>query len=379
MTTIQHRPAPMLDPFGAPLARAKALPASYYIDPQILRVEEEVIFRRSWIAIGRVDQVQNAGDYFTYNVAGTPIVVSRDKEGALRALSASCLHRFMPVIEDAGNRSSFQCPYHLWTYGLDGQLIGAPEMERAEGFDKSECRLPEIRMEVWEGFIFVNLDRDAEPLAPQIVPLLERVKEYRMGEMRTAAILEYPIAEWNWKISIENGVESYHHIGTHRDTLEPFFPARTTSHDDSDGPWIYHRLPFLNGQKLRSRFAVPDDLRDDQWRELTVISVFPTLLVALQPDEMNWLQIVPTNDPGRHIGRWWICYRADAFDDPQFEQHLAESKAALDAIHQQDLDACAAVWRGVTSAYAEPGRLSHLEKGVWQFDEWVRERIASAS
>jgi phenylpropionate dioxygenase-like ring-hydroxylating dioxygenase large terminal subunit len=379
MTTTAPAPGVALDPFGMPLERASALPPSYYIDPQILRVEEEVIFRRSWIPIGRIDQVANAGDYFSYNVAGTPIVVARDKTGELRALSAACLHRFMPVVEDAGNRTSFQCPYHLWTYGLDGQLIGAPEMERAAGFNKSDCRLPEVRLEVWEGFIFVNLDADAEPLAPQVEPLRKLAQEYRMGDMRTAAILEYPEAEWNWKITVENGVESYHHMGTHRDTLEPFFPARTTSHDDSDGPWIYHRLPFLNGQKLRSRFAVPDDLRDDQWRELVVISVFPTLLVALQPDEMNWLQIVPGKEPGRHSSRWWICFRPDAFADPQYEAHLAESKATLDAVHQQDLDACAAVWRGVTSQYAQAGRLSHLEKGVWQFDEWVRARIASAS
>jgi phenylpropionate dioxygenase-like ring-hydroxylating dioxygenase large terminal subunit len=362
-----------------PLAEASALPARFYTDPEILRVEEEVIFRRSWIPIGRVDAVANPGDYFTYDLAGTPIVVSRDKQGTLRALSAACLHRFMPVVEGAGNRTSFQCPYHLWTYGLDGGLIGAPEMEQAAGFDKRDCRLPEIRMEVWEGFVFVNLDPDAAPLAPQVATLTEKVREYRMGEMRTAAVLDYPEAEWNWKITVENGVESYHHIGTHRDTLEPLFPAHFTSHDDNDGPWIYHRIPFIDRQRLRARFAIPDDLRDDQWRELVVVSVFPTLLVALQPDEMNWLQILPGSQPGRHATRWWVCFRPDAFEHPDFPAQLEESKAALAAVHQQDLDACASVWRGVTSRYAQPGRLSHLEKGVWQFDSWVRERIAGAS
>jgi hypothetical protein len=197
--------------------------------------------------------------------------------------------------------------------------------------------------------------------------------------MRTAAVLDYPEMAWNWKISMENAVESYHHIGTHRDTLEPLFPGRFTSHDDNDGPWIYHRIPFINRQRLRSRFDVPDDLRDDQWCELVVIAVFPTLLVALQPDEMNWLQIVPGAEPGRHATRWWVCFRPDAFEDPEFAKHVDESKATLAAVHQQDLDACAAVWRGATSQYAAPGRLSHLEKGVWQFDTWIREQIGRAS
>ena len=94
----------------------------------------------------------------------------------------------MPVVEGAGNRTSFQCPYHLWTYGLDGQLIGAPEMERAEGFNKDACRLPEIRLEVWEGFVFVSLDAQAAPLAPQLATLGDKMREYRMGEMRTAAV-----------------------------------------------------------------------------------------------------------------------------------------------------------------------------------------------
>jgi phenylpropionate dioxygenase-like ring-hydroxylating dioxygenase large terminal subunit len=366
-------------PPARPLEQATTLPPRFYTDPDVWRVEQETIFRRQWICIGRTEQVEKPGDYFTSDIVGTPLIVARGQDGVVRALSAACLHRFMPVAEGSGNRSSFQCPYHLWTYALDGQLIGAPEMERADGFEKGDCRLPEIQLEVWEGFIFVNLDHDAEALAPRLATLTEKIRAYRFGEMRTAAVLDFPESHWNWKITVENGVESYHHIGTHRDTLEPFFPGRQTYHDDVDGPYIYHVIPTRDRARLPAKFPVPADLSDDQWSQLTVVAVLPSMFLAAQPDEMDWLQVIPGPTADRHTARWWICYRPDAFDDPEFDKKLEDSKAMLTAVHVQDIDACAAVWRGTTSQYAVPGRLSHLEKGVWQFDAWVREQLARAS
>jgi phenylpropionate dioxygenase-like ring-hydroxylating dioxygenase large terminal subunit len=360
-----------------PLERAETLPPSYYTDPELYRLEEEVVFRRQWCYVCREDQVANAGDYVTIDLAGTPLVVVRGKDGELRALSASCLHRFMPVVEGQGNRTSFQCPYHLWTYALDGQLIGAPEMEQAEGFDMKSCRLPSIRVETWEGFVFVNLDEQAPSLTPQLATLQQTLREYRMSTMRTAAVMEYE-SDWNWKIMVENGIESYHHIGIHPDTLQPYFPAHTTSHDDVDGPYVMHRIPTKDRVRMPATFPVPDDLTEAQWTELQVFAVYPLMFAALQPDEMAVLQIIPQT-VDRHLVRWSICYRPDAFDAPGFEEKLSNSRAILDAIHRQDIDGCARVQRGVTSMYARPGRLSHLEKGIWQFNNWLRELIAGAS
>jgi phenylpropionate dioxygenase-like ring-hydroxylating dioxygenase large terminal subunit len=358
-------------------ATASALPPQHYTDPAFYAAEEATIFRKQWVPVARADELEKAGDYVAYDLAGAPIVVARWKDGGLRAMSATCLHRYMPVVEGAGNRTSFQCPYHLWTYGLDGQLIGAPEMDRAEGLSISDCRLPEIRVETWEGFVFVNLDASAPALAPQLATLTEKLRTYRIGEMRTAGTLEYE-SDWNWKIMVENFIESYHHIGVHPDTLQPFFPASGTSHDDIDGPYVFHLIPTKDRALLPAKFSVPDDLLDDYHSQLTVISVFPLLLFALQPDEMDVLQIIPESI-GRHRVRWSICYRPDAWSDPVFEEKLAGSKAILDAVHRQDMDACRSVQRGVVSPFARPGRLSHLEKGVWQFNDWVREQLAAAS
>ena len=362
---------------GTPLERASALPPDFYTDPGIYKVEEEVIFRKSWIAIGRIDQLDKPGDYFRFDVSGTPLVATRAKDGEVRVLSAVCLHRYMPVAEGSGNASAFTCPYHLWTYDLDGQLIGASEMDKAEGFDKNDCRLPTVRHEVWEGFIFVNLDPEADALAPQLATLQQKIKQYRVSEMRTAATMDYE-SDWNWKVMVENFIESYHHIGVHRTTLEPLFPAHFTTHEDTDGPFVYHHIPTKDRTPMPSKFPLPDDLTEEQRTELLVISVYPYFLIALQPDELTWLQVIPDTN-GKHSVRWYIGWRPDAFQDPEVESKLATSKATLDAIHREDMKACRAVQEGVSSQYASPGRLSHLEKGVWQFDEWVREKIAGAA
>jgi phenylpropionate dioxygenase-like ring-hydroxylating dioxygenase large terminal subunit len=237
--------------------------------------------------------------------------------------------------------------------------------------------LPEIRVEGWAGFIFVNLVQQDAVLTPELTTLRRTPREYRLGEMRRAAVMEYE-SDWNWKIMVENGIESYHHIGIHPDTLQPFFPAHTTSHDDVDGPYVMHRIPTKDRVRLPATFPVPDDLTDAQWTELQVFAVYPLMFAALQPDEMAVLQIIPQS-VDRHIVRWSICYRADAIGAAGFEEKLAASKQILDAIHKQDMDGCARVQRGVTSLYASAGRLSHLEKGVWQFNEWLRAQIAGAS
>jgi phenylpropionate dioxygenase-like ring-hydroxylating dioxygenase large terminal subunit len=375
---VRDEPAGLGPPLIArEAARASALPPRYYTDPDIYKLEEERIFRQQWMFVGREDEVAEPGDYFTFDLAGTPLIIVRDKEGIVRALSASCLHRYMPVTEGAGNRTSFQCPYHLWTYGLDGQLIGAPEMEHATGFDKSECRLPEARVEIWEGFVFVNLDPESEPLAPQLETLSRKLAGYHLSEMRTAAFVDYE-SEWNWKVMMENALESYHHAGIHRDTLEPLFPARFTSHEDVDGPYVYHHIPTRDRVPVPAQFPVPEDLPYEQRRELLVVGVFPILILALQPGEMNCFSATPIAHK-RHRVRFYFCTHPDALDDPDLERKIENSKQLVDVIHRQDMKACADVQRGLESPFASPGRLSHLEKGIWQFDEWVLEKLADGS
>lgn len=200
--TRRPDPVPILSPedvarVRAPLARSSTLPPAAYIDARVFDVEVDTIFARDWVCVARQEQLSAAGDYVCVDLPGQPIVVARGRDGGLRAFSRICLHRAMPVAEGAGNASRFVCPYHHWTYELDGSLRSAPMMAGAEGFEPSRCRLPALRLEVWQGFVFVNRDPDAAALGPRLAGLEALIRPYGFSELVVAATTEFD-SPWNW-------------------------------------------------------------------------------------------------------------------------------------------------------------------------------------
>src|SRR5262249_42611111 len=162
-------------------------------------------------------EVAVPGDYLTLDLVGEPLILVRDPAGAVRVLSAICRHRAMPVAAGAGHTRTFVCPYHNWTYALDGRLLGAPEMTGSPGLDPAGCRLPTVRSEIWEGFVFVSFDPDARPLGPALAPLAPLVQPYGLPAMKTVKSVPFEMeCDWNWKLMCENFMEPYHHLGTHR-------------------------------------------------------------------------------------------------------------------------------------------------------------------
>ena len=193
------------------LAQGYTLPASWYTDPDVLALEHERIFRRSWQYVGRADQVAKAGDYFSCRAGDVPLVVLRDREGALRAFVNVCRHRAHEVVQGAGTRSSLQCPYHAWTYGLDGSLRAAPRSEEEPGFDKSELGLLPAQVDTWGPFVFANPDPDAPPLAETLgeLPAIVASGGVDLGALRFRERSAWEVAA-NWKVVVENFLECYH-------------------------------------------------------------------------------------------------------------------------------------------------------------------------
>jgi phenylpropionate dioxygenase-like ring-hydroxylating dioxygenase large terminal subunit len=349
----------------------------WYLDPAHYEREVEHIFRREWIAVAREDQVARPGDYVAFDLLGEPLVAVRDDDGVLRVLSRVCRHRWMPVVEaGAGSRRSFQCPYHLWTYGLDGRLVGAPEMDRAEGFDRRACRLPALRVEVWEGWVFSNFDPDAAPLAPRLAGLARAIAPYRPAVMRTTEPLVYQ-HEWNWKVMVENFVESYHHAGVHADTLQPMVPAAGTFADDaaSDVYAVLHN-PTKSQAPMPAAFPPTPGLDDAQRAEFVVGAVFPFLLFSVQHDSLIWYRLEP-HAVDRFTLSIHACVPPEGADDPDRAERIAGVKQFLDGVHQQDIAACQGVQRGLRSRYAAVGPLSHLEKAIAQLGRFVRARVGA--
>jgi phenylpropionate dioxygenase-like ring-hydroxylating dioxygenase large terminal subunit len=190
---------------------ARTLPFDWYSNPDVLRLERDRIFRSAWQYAGRAAQVAEPGSFLTCDAVGVPVVVVRDQEGSLRAFLNVCRHRGSVVCEGEGSRETLQCPYHAWTYNLDGSLRAAPRTEREEGFDKSQLGLVQAQVDAWGPFVFVNADPGAAPLAEHLgeLPELVTAAGLDLGSLRFLhrATSEY---EANWKICCENFLECYH-------------------------------------------------------------------------------------------------------------------------------------------------------------------------
>src|SRR5256714_14759922 len=161
---------------------AKTLPKKYFVSPEIFEAEQEKIFSRHWVLVGHGSQIAKSGDFFVPDVAGESLIVTRDKKGEIRGFYNVCRHRGTRLCEEArGHSSAIQCPYHAWTYGLDGRLIGAPHMDGVPGFDKADYPLHPVNLALWEGFIFLNLRRNPKPLEKWFAPLNGKFSHWNMS------------------------------------------------------------------------------------------------------------------------------------------------------------------------------------------------------
>ena len=330
-----------------------------FTDPDFFDAEIVKIFRKSWICVGHVSQLRNAGDYVTTDLFGAPIIVVRGKDNEIRALSNVCLHRAMPIAQGAGNAHMLTCPYHLWAYDLDGQLKSMPLIEKGSGIDMSAYRLPCLQTELWQGFIFVNRNRHADPLGPQINELTDLIAPYELSKLVHVGALEFA-SPWNWKVMVENFMEAYHHIGPHRDTLQPALPALKSGRLDQQGPFSVLSMP-----------AVDED-HDPLW----AMCLYPNMLFALSPGAQPYLTWYQMSN-----------LRHDRFDltvhvflDAVRAANPDDVKGALEltkAVHLEDIPMCEGVQTGLQSPYAIHGPLApRLEAPLVHFRAWLDGQLA---
>jgi choline monooxygenase len=196
----------------AELADAFTIPASWYTDPRIAELEREQVFGRAWQAVGRVDQVANPGEYFTAQAAAEPILVVRGDDGGLRAFYNVCRHHATAVAwESQGKVKNFRCPYHGWTYGVDGSLKGMTDFEGVRCFERTANGLVPVRVATWEQFVWVNLDPQAPPLDTFLGRLADRVQPLNLANLQFLERRTYNIA-CNWKVFVDNYLDGGYHV-----------------------------------------------------------------------------------------------------------------------------------------------------------------------
>jgi len=364
-----------------PLLEASTLPPSCYTSNEWFQREVKDVFLKEWLCVGRVDQVAKPGDYFTLDLLSEPLVVVRDDDNEIRVLSTICRHRAIEVVRGSGNRRSFQCPYHAWTYSLKGNLIGAPEMEQTIGFDRKQCKLPSLRTEVWEGFIFANFDSSAPPLANQLAGLSSLLKNYQLGQMLTGKPITYS-CRWNWKVMVENFMECYHHLGLHKNSVEPVMPALLTRTEDLEGIYGVMELPYAETASkpedgLGAYAALPtiESLSPVERQRWLVMAIYPTHLFFTGPESAAFYQVLPEG-PGSFTLRIYLCFPPSTTKLANFEELQKSAYDAVVLFNDEDMSAGESVQRGLSSRTAQQGRYSHLEKAVWQFAQYWMNRMS---
>jgi phenylpropionate dioxygenase-like ring-hydroxylating dioxygenase large terminal subunit len=361
---------------AAPLASAWTLPPAAYVDPRSWACEVETIFRHDWVCVARSSQLAEPGDHVPVDVVDQPVIVIRDDDGTVRAMSNVCLHRAMPLVSEPGSSRWIVCPYHQWSYGRDGSLHTAPMMDGADGFDPGACRLPQLAVEEWEGFVFVSLSDDPAPLAPQLAPLAATLEQYGLDGLVIADTIEFD-SPWNWKLLVENFMEAYHHIGPHRDTFQQSHPAAASSVVDNEGgPWSLLHMPGVTDLDDSADLPFLSGLARERRADLLAVCVYPTLLFAVTGTLATWYEVVPHAHDAMTL-RIHLLLEPHVATDPDVIAALPEIREGLSWIHGEDIAVNEGPWRGLHAPLAVQGRLSPYEAAIWQFNQYWLQRTGT--
>ncbi|MFT4248102.1 MAG: aromatic ring-hydroxylating dioxygenase subunit alpha [Pseudomonas sp.] len=360
------------------VASAESLPPLCYTDAGFYEFEKEAVFNHEWLCVGRESWLPRPGDYFTTSIIDEPIVVVRDRNGEIRAMSSVCQHRAMLVAEGSGNARTFTCPYHHWVYGLDGSLRGAPAMERTCGFRKEDVRLPQFKLELWQGFVFINFDPAAAPLAPRLAALEPILAGYDIANAEGPAPeigTRYP---FSWKVMFENNNDGYHANRLHHGEFHDYIP--------SDLAWFPDDLPAdtagyyrLNGTlhpdasfnpTQKALMPVFPKLGTEERGRMAFANLPPTLSLVLTSDAVIYL-ILRADGPQSHLLDLGILFAPGAMQDPEFDRKMEQVMRRALEINAQDVHVDELVQVGLRSRFAPRGRYSWQEGAQRQFNTWL--------
>jgi Rieske 2Fe-2S family protein len=364
---------------GAPTRTAqdaKTLARRYYAGSDIYDAETQKVFFKRWLYAGRETSLNGPGSYFLREIETESVIVLRDGVGELRAHHNVCRHRGTRLIaEPEGQLSkSIQCPYHAWTYGLDGALIGAPLMDEVESFRQEDYPLKSVAVATWEGCVFINLAMDVEPFEEAYAPLIDKFGSWTIDELEIAHSVTYEVPA-NWKLVCQNYSECYHCPNLHP-VLNRLTPFRNALNDLEEGPFLGGgmRMAIDGGSMTMSGQRCASPLGDLSGEELNCVqyyTIYPNMLLSLHPDYVliHRLERLATNQT-RVICDW--LFHPDAMSEPGFDPSGAIE--FWNMTNKQDWDVSARSQQGISSLAYTPGPYSELESMI---AAWDREYLGS--
>ncbi len=367
----------------APIEEASGLPNAAYWSPEWLALEQERVFRRSWVFAGAEAEIPKPGDIKPIEIGGAPIMLLRDQDSKIHGLHNVCRHRGARLITERCHKATITCPYHAWTYGLDGKLRARPHFHGADRIDRfdngggEKLDLVPLRVETWNGCIFVNLSGDAEPLEAWLAPLLRRTTAYDFSAIRWAGKLEFEVAA-NWKLVCENYMEGYHVFALHPRLLN-FAPMNRRW----SGEWLEHvfyndylfeEMEAGRGQGLPHYPGLAErDARRGLW-----FLCFPNFAAEVYPDQFTVLASYPLA-PDKTREELHIFLIEEAATSEIYEEPRNAVMTMWDALNREDLTMLERLQQGRLSPAYDGGRLSpHWEGPTHQFGRRVIEKIVAA-
>lgn len=350
-------------------SRATAMPGAYYVDEDLLKLELRHVFGGDWICIGRADEIPAPGNFMAYDLLGEPVAIIRGSDEVIRALSNVCRHRGVPILSGIGSTRRIVCPYHAWTYDLSGELIGAPEMNEREAFDRTNCNLPELPCEIWQGFIFISLNPEVEPLKPRLADLDARIANYHFEEMHTRYV-SWETWDTNWKSLMENFMEGYHLTPLHRETLHPVNPTRLCKHFPAGERYFGYTAGFDPSMpRLRRGHS---DLSRQELDTCVMFAVPPNLLVGGASDYSSFVCVEPLSTGSVRV-RLGLFFHGNGWSEDDldraimlFQETMEEDKMVLSKIN-----------RGLSSQFYQPGPLASedFEGGVVDLARYIGKQL----
>jgi Rieske 2Fe-2S family protein len=340
------------------------MPGEYYTSPRILAAERERIFAKEWNCVGRASALPGPGDYVLRDIAGESLIVVRGKDGVLRAFFNVCRHRGTRMCDQRAGRfpGTIRCPYHAWTYSIDGHLIGAPHMQHAEGFDKKDYPLHEAAVAEYEGFVFACIDPSPAPFAETFAPMLDRFRRFNLGALAAGHRVTYDVAA-NWKLVFQNYSECLHCPVIHPE-LAAVLPYQSGANDLIEGPFLggYMEITPPNASATMSGRAcglpVSPALDADDRRRAFYYSLMPNMLLSIQPDYVNYYLITPAAVDRTIVESEWLFAPGN---EAEHGFNPADAIEFWDITNRQDWDIVARSQLGISSRRYEPGPYSPRE------------------
>ena len=352
-----------------PDEEALAMPAEFYTSAAFHEIEIETVLRREWLCIGHIGEVRSPGDFFTTEMVGEQLLVVRDSDNTVRVLSNVCRHRGNRVAEGSGNARKFVCQYHTWSYDTAGALIAAPLMKKRPAFDRNKCGLPEFASEIWNGWIFVNLDGTASPLSPRLGGLQEVVKNYHPEE-RFLVFMED--SEWhcNWKALFENFMEGYHLSATHLKTLHKITPTKLCKKMVSGDAWTGYHAYYDPDYPPRGPFH--PDLTEDETTNSPMYGVFPNLVVGMATNFTLFMCLRP-NGPDKVRIRWGVTGLENEPDSPEVKDYVDLCRS----FNAEDREKLEILQQAMKTRTFEGGPLApdDYEGTIWDFTKYMARMI----